>query len=328
MEDNKSPTARNGREELSDEESDGVQFISIKVTSTEDSMHEEVLEEVDFTKQLTSPTRSVQISESPPKFDDHHDHFVYGHHPKVESPFQEFGKIFFLVFIWVLMIAFLASTPEKHIEKRQLVVPKDEPKFYNLPSQPSGTLVHITLQAPFLPDPKASPRKASNQSEDTRNKDNSMVIFLRTDTEKVLTPNKTFYVYKPEEIDSMNATKIEFTFDIGEDNLDDLHDDDVVQAVILSNFSKSIDDDKQEMPIIFSVDFTPINKPIGVLFAAFTLLLLYALIVWEVSWCLRVCWNIYEVNLEKSFICDLGRSPNLCRHHCQHSINRTACGFE
>lgn len=280
MEDSRPPNG--GRSEDSEEDSDGVQYIAIMVTSADGSVHDEQSLEAETAtstlKPQSSPARSVQISDSIQRFDEHHDY-----HPKVESPFHEFGKVFFLVFIWFLMVAFLTSTPEKKILKRQLVIPKDEPKYYNLPTQPHGTLIQITLQAPFLPDPKEHTRRANNRSEDFRNKDNSVIIFLRTASEKILTPNKTFFVYKPEEIDFVNASRIEFIFDIGEDNLEDLHEDDVVQAVIVSNFSKTIDDDKQEMPITFSVDFTPINKPIGVLFAAFTLILLYALIVWEVS---------------------------------------------
>lgn len=285
MEFNNPPNGKSGHDEDSDDDSDGVQFITIKVTSADGSVHEDIHLEADTAKSTSSPAKSVQISDSIQKFDEHHDHHdQYGHHPKVESPFHEFGKTFFLVFIWVLMVAFLTSTPEKKIEKRQLVIPKDEPKFYNLPTHPHGTLVQITIQAPFLPDPKEHTRKTNNNNtEDFRNKDNSVIIFLRTAAEKILTPNKTFFVYKPEEIDSVNASRIEFTFDIGEDNFDDLHDDDVLQAVIVSNFSKSHGGEKQEMPITFSVDFSPINKPIGVLFAAFTLITLYALIVFEVS---------------------------------------------
>lgn len=286
MEDSKSPLDRTHREDDSDEDSDGVQFISIKVTTVDGSIHEENNSDYGETKPPTSPKKFVQISENSPK-DEHHDHHDHAHHSKVESPFQEFGKIFFLIFIWILMVFFLTSTPEKRIEKRQLTIPIDEPKYFNFLVQPQSTLVQITLQAPFLPDPKERTYKSNNTFEDTRNKDNLMVIFLRTQADKILTPNKTFYIYKPEEIDFVNATRIEFTFDIGEDNFEDLREDDVIQAVILSNFSKSRDGDKQEIPITFSVDFAPINKPIGVLFAAFTLILLYALIVWEVS-CLFV----------------------------------------
>lgn len=287
MEENKSPTGK--KDDDSEEDDDGVQFIAIKVTSADGSIHEERKSEAgDVTP---SSQKRVQISESPPKFDDHHDEHHSYNHTKIESPFHEFGKTFFLVCIWLLMIAFLASTPEKKIEKRQLVVAIDEPKFYNLPAQPSNTLVLITIQAPFLPDPNVYTRKASNKSIDTRNKDNLLVVFLRTNSEKILTPNKTYYIYKPEEFDSVNASRIEITFDIGEENFDDLHDEDVVQTVIVTNFTKSLDHEKLEMPITFSVDFMPINKPIGVLFAAFTLILLYALIVWEVS---RSCHPFYQ----------------------------------
>lgn len=273
MADNKlTNEGKNQSENNSDDESDGVNFISIKVTNSDGNNSE---------LDAISP-KAVQMAEPTPRSEDLHDqHLNYDHHPKIESPFHEFGKIFFLVFIWFLMIAFLTSTPEKKIEKRQMVVPKDDPKFYNLPQQPNGTLIHLTLQGPFLPDQKEYLRKPSSTSEDTRNKDNSLVIYLRTISEKILSPNKTFYICKPNEIYLVNASTVEFTFDIGEDNLYELNDE-VVQAVIISNFSKASDYDKQEMPITLSVDFAPINKPIGLLFAAFTLILLYALIVWEV----------------------------------------------
>lgn len=292
MEDSKPVEEKNNREPNSDDEdSDGVQFISIKVTNPDGSVKEGNSSEAEG----ASPKKAVHMFvDHSLKFDQvstqesHQDEHSYGH-SKVESPFQEFGKTFFLVFIWVMMVAFLTSTPEKHIGKRQLVIPNDEPKFYNLPQSPNGTLVHITLQAPFLPDPKEYPKRFYNHSIDTRNKENSLIIYLRTASMKTLTPNKTFYVYKPHELDLVNTSKIEFTFDIGEDNLYELNDE-VVQAVIISNFSKTSDRDKPEVPITLQVDFNPINKPIGVLFAAFTLILLYTLIVWEVrsDYCLLI----------------------------------------
>lgn len=280
MEDKES-NDRHHDDENSDDESDGAQFISIKVTNPDGVFNDEP---VDTEAVVIKPKKTVQMVDTTPSrsVDEHHEHVE--HHPKLESPFHELGKNFFLVFIWLMMIFYLATTPEKKIAKRQLVLPIEGPKIYDFPVQPSGTLVHVTLQAPFLPNPHENKRKASNRSVlvDTRNKDNTIVIFLRTvANEIILTPNRTFYVHKPEDIDEVNATKVEFTFDMGEDN--ELHEDDVVQAVIQSNFSKSNFKDIQEMPIIFSVDFTPINKPVGVLFAAFTLILLYALIVWEVS---------------------------------------------
>lgn len=282
-------------EKHSDDESDDAQFITIKVTSNpscelmsddEQNKHDEYDVIRRSSSLLTTPKNRVTISESPSRLDDgeqqQHEH---GFHPKVESPFHEAGKVFFLIFIWLLMILFLTTTPEKKILKRQLVIPIDEPKIYNLPRQPNGTLIHITIQAPFLPNQKEFTKKSINKSKtiDTRMRDNSIVIFLRTDSEKVLTPNKTLFVHKPEEIDSVNATNVEFIFDITEDNLEELHDEDIVQAVIVSNFSKSSVEEKQEIPIMFSVDFTPINKQIGVLFATFTLMLLYVCIIWEVN---------------------------------------------
>lgn len=281
-------------ERHSDDESDDAQFITIKVTNMDSHGADDENERTDCSMTelddlKPSPIihkKTVSIADSPPTSSvDHHDSGQFtGHHPKFDSPFHEFGKIFFLVFIWILMTVFLTSTPEKKIERRQLVVPIDEPKFYTLPRLPNGTLMSITIQAPFLPNQREFTSKWKNRSvEDPRQRDNSLTIFLRTDADKILTPNKTFYLYKPGDIDFVNATNIEFTFDITEDNLEDLHDDDIIQAVIVSNFAKSSKDEKQEVPIMFSVDFTPINKQIGVLFATFTLILLYVSIIWEVS---------------------------------------------
>lgn len=263
----------------SDDEVDG-RFIAIKVTNPEGISREGSHLEFDGIR----PRKIVQMADTPTQSENSYDHFNYPH-PRSGTPFHEFGKVFFLMCIWILMVSFLASTDEKKIEKRQLVVPIEGPKLYDLPLKPTGTLVHISLQAPFLSDPiqYTRGRRGRNSTKDNRNKDNSLVIFLRTDSEKILTINKTFYVCKPQDIDTVNTSKVEFVFDMGETYLDEVHDTDVVQVVLVSNFSKSSDREKTEMPIIFSVDFSPLNKSLGVLFAAFTLILLYALIVWEVS---------------------------------------------
>lgn len=269
-----------------DSDEDSSQFINMKIHTPSTKIEDEKTDASDIENVKASSAKCVRLAESPPKCEDHREHFSYGYHSKAENPFHEFGKVGFLVFIWFLMIAFLTSSPEKKIEKRQLVIPVDEPKVFTFPKLPTGTLVNVTIQAPFLPEPKEYNRKFSSLNQDNRNKDNSLIIFLKTQDGKILTTNKTFYISKPEEIDIVNATKLDFLFDIGEENLDDLHEADVIQAVMVSNFSKSNYRDKQEMPIIFSYDFEPLNKNIGVLFAAFVLMLLYALIIWEVSGCL------------------------------------------
>lgn len=267
-----------------------MQFITIKVTSTTGSVHEadtnldedEEKKSEGSEKKTLSPKRTrFADSPSPVKFDEHPgEHST--HHTKIETPFNDFGKTFFLVCIWVFILAFLTSTPEKKVDRRQLVVPIQEPKIYDLPKI-EGTVIHITIQAPFLPDPKEYPTRR-NKTLDKRNKDNFLTIFLKTNIDdRILSPNKTFYVYKPEDIDFVNASKLEITFDIGAEILEDFEDHEIAQFVILSNFSKTRDKDKVEIPIMFSHDFRTINKPIGVLFAAFTLILLYALIVWEVK---------------------------------------------
>lgn len=272
-------------EEDSDDDSDGDQFISIKVTNPEGATDEDKIEE--------QPPKPVKVKKSvhmkeptPPRLEESQEVIHYGqpnHHAKVESPFHEFGKTFFLVFIWGVMIAFLAATPEKKLPKRQLVLPINAPKYYNFPEQPSGNLIHVMLQAPFLPDPRMYIKRDKNKAViDTRNKDNTLVIFLQTINGSYVSPNKTYLIHKYDDFDRVSPSKVEFTLELNDEV--EIEEDDVFQAVIVSNFSKSPPEEVKEVPITFSVDFTPINKVVGVLFAAFTLILLYALIVWDVSW--------------------------------------------
>jgi P protein len=192
------------------------------------------------------------------------------------------------------MVAFLTSTPEKVLERRQLAVPIAEPRIYNFPKLPTSTRINATLSGAFLPSETKTDffDYKQNKHENTttrrkkvvKEKENYIKVYLQTDTERILTPPKIFGITAPDQFDLTNTTKIPIMFDIGEENFEDLHDgNEKLQLVILSNFTKTPEEQKQEMPLIFTYDLFPINKQIGIIFAAFVLIFLYALIIWEVS---------------------------------------------
>ena len=206
------------------------------------------------------------------------------------------------------MVFFLTRTPEKKIEKRQLSIPIDDARIYNFPVMPSGSRINVTLEGAFLPEvleqhqrrqTLMSRRKNSGDViEKEKDKDNYLRIYLRTNTKhRQLTQQRIYAIQNPSDFDYSNSTRLPIMFDIGEDNLDLLEEDgEQIQLVIESNFTKTPLEMKQEMPLIFSYDINPINKQIGVIFAAFVLIFLYALIIWEVSMFLVFVCFIVPIN--------------------------------
>lgn len=227
----------------------------------------------------------TQHLETPPKDDERHDI----HHD--QNPFHKFGKMGCLIFVWLLMVTFLASTPEKHLETRQLAIPIEEPRIYNFTQTPSGTRINATLSGAFLPYESNMDLYHKRQDYVTRkslriddkDKENYIRVYLQTNTERILTSPKIYAVVPPNEFDSTKPTRIPIMFDIGEDNLEQLDENyETLQLVIQSNFTKTSTNKKREMPLMFTYDISPINRQIGVICAAFILIFLYVLIIWEV----------------------------------------------
>lgn len=219
--------------------------------------------------------------------------FIFLHEKStINFPDDRFGKTICLVFVWILMVFFLTSTPEKVLNVRQLAVPIAEPKIYNFPIKPTGLRINATLTGAFLPsaavvefDPKRpvmpKGRKGGKQIEE---KENYIRVYLRSDANTILTPAKIYAVSPPDMFDLTKMTKVPVMFELAEEDFEDLQDyDQTLQLVIESNFTKTPEDKKQEMPLTFTYDIAPINRQIGVICAAFVLIFLYALIIWEVS---------------------------------------------
>lgn len=224
--------------------------------------------------------------ESPPKLgEDHHEQ------KDDRNPFHKFGKTGCLVAVWFLTVAFLTSTPEKTLQPRQLAVPISEPRIFHFPENPKGTRINASLAGAFEPPYDGLVEQNLMRTDymhrksklDQKEIDNYIRVYLQTDTEKILTPPRIFAVVSPQRFDSANTTRVPIMFDIGEDNMEQLKEDgEKIQLVIRSNFTKTPESLKQEMPLTFIYDIAPINKQIGVIFAAFVLIFLYVLIIWEV----------------------------------------------
>lgn len=240
---------------------------------------------------IISPSREdskhhVQLSphqeSSPPKDDDHH--LDTETRAEGTNPFQKFGKTICLVFVWIMMVGFLTSTPEKHLNIRQLAVPISGAKIYDFPIKPTGSRINATFTGAFLPSPaqvEFNP-KSYRKLRPVEAKENYLRIYLRMDNESIITPPTIYGVHPPHLFDLVNMTKIPVMFDITED-LEEIREKDIkLQLIIESNFTMTAQERKQEMPIMLSYDIGPINRQIGVIFAAFVLIFLYALIIWEV----------------------------------------------
>lgn len=255
-------------------------------------------EKVHFQHQVSSGHHQ----DTPPK-DEHHEE------NGDQNPFHRFGKIGCLVCVWILMVGFLTSTPEKTLEVRQIAVPIAESRIYNFPELPTGTRINATFAGAFQPlevvirsdmkKPDLIIRK--NQKQDDKEFENYIRVYLQSDSQKILTQPKVYAVVAPHLFDTTNTTKIPIMFDIGEDNLESLQEDgEMLQLVIQSNFTTTPEKLKQEMPLTLVYDIAPINRQIGVLFAAFVLIFLYALIIWEVSFIiparfLTLCYTLKVV---------------------------------
>lgn len=287
--------------------------------------------------------------DTPPKeTDEHHDE-----NNSNQNPFHRFGKIGCLVAVWCLMVMFLTSTPEKVLERRQLAVPIAEPRIYNFTKLPStGTRINATFAGAFLPSESTVDHQQkkydyiTRKSKMEKEKENYIRVYLRSDkSDKALTLPKLFAVVEPKYFDTTNTTKIPIMFDIGEDNFEELEESDaILQLVIESNFTKTPEDQKQEMPLQFVYDIAPINKQLGVIFAAFTLIFLYALIIWEVSialdqplqlkYLLRIVKEYYSFIRHAIFfivsvtLLFADCTPNFCRHDCQYFVDCFTCSIK
>jgi hypothetical protein len=204
---------------------------------------------------------SVARQCTPPKDDENHD--------ETQNPFHKYGKTGLLFFVWVLMVFFLTRTPEKKLEKIQILIPIDEEKVYNFLTLPAATRINVTLEGAFLPDSLEQSQKRQDALMNRKThlkaieteKENYLRVYLRSSNKRQLTLPKHYAITPPEQFDFSNNSKLIIMFDIGEDNLEELEgNNEKIQLVIESNFTTTPHDRKQEMPLIFGFDLHPINK--------------------------------------------------------------------
>lgn len=209
--------------------------------------------------------------ESPPKEDE----------DKNQKPFQKYGKMIFLFLVWFFVTAVLTYQPEKDLKMKQLSIPiSGYSKHYILPTLPISTRIGLNLEGGFLKE------KFNNRTENFLSiylqsvnsyKDKDLPEWSRSESVKNISEVFHIPVIEPDLIEHTPATKKNLIFMIGEDNLEFLKETHgLIRIIIQSNFYKV-------MPIKVKYDYAPVNIDVGVIYAAFALIFLYGLIIWEVS---------------------------------------------
>lgn len=187
----------------------------------------------------------------------------------------------FLFLIWFFIVAVLTYQPEKEVKMKQLSIPiNGKSKYYILPQLPHSTRIGINLEGAFLKEKfnnrteyylsvylQSIPSREMNDVSDWGpNKE------LKNMTDPIFIP-----VSNPELFDFSVSVKKSHLMYVKEDDLDNLKEHKgFIRLVLKSNFYRV-------MPLKLKYDYAPVNIDVGVIYAAFALIFLYGLIIWEVS---------------------------------------------
>lgn len=176
-------------------------------------------------------------------------------------------------------MAFLVVKSEKIVNAKHLSIPVDKTKAYILPELPLSSRVKFSFEGTFLGE------------HHTNITEHYLTIYLQSltstlegnqsevvDSDSVHNISDPWHVpiVHPYLFDSAAIIKKQHSFDISDNNFERIHSQSsAVRMMIKSNIKASI-------PIAVTYDQSPVNRDIGVIYAAFVLIFLYALIIWEV----------------------------------------------
>ncbi|XP_062705495.1 P protein isoform X2 [Aedes albopictus] len=268
-----------GEEEEEDDEDNGNEFITINVTNEQGENKE--LEHIKEKKEIPKPHVHHLAGHyigniTPPK----HDDIDTGqNHLDEDHPFRKYSKIICLFITWMVIIAFLVVKDEKMVHTKHLSIPAGKTKAYILPKLPLSSNVKFGLEGTFLSE------QYTNITE------HYLAIYLQSltstlegnesevvNSDSVQNISDPWYVpiVHPYLFDSAPIIKKQHSFDISDNNFERIHaQSSAVRMMVRSNIKTSI-------PIAVRYDQSPVNRDIGVIYAAFVLIFLYALIIWEV----------------------------------------------
>uniref|UniRef100_A0A336L061 CSON002011 protein n=1 Tax=Culicoides sonorensis TaxID=179676 RepID=A0A336L061_CULSO len=203
-----------------------------------------------------------------PKNDDH------------ANPFKNNSKIVCLFFAWFFVMILLMLTKEKDPHSKQISVPAyDSMKSFIVPTLPTSNTVKISIYGAFLSDDFAN--MSSNVLElQLQGIMSNLHLNQTSDELKNYTTDLT-NIWKvpclpPNEFDTTNLLKKHHTFTIKSEDREKLVENDgIIRVIFKSNMNVNL-------PLKIAVDTSPINQELGILYSAFVLVFLYALIIWEV----------------------------------------------
>jgi Na+/H+ antiporter NhaD/arsenite permease-like protein len=199
---------------------------------------------------------------------DIHQHFSTHHH---QNKYVKFVKMAVLLAIWVMFTIFLMSKNEKVLTYKQLAIPIEKSKTYVLEGAPIDPRIGINIQGAFLSD--HSPTNDSNFLE----------VFLQLvyrditngDIVEDITEIWRIPVVDTQFIDTAAELKKKYVFRISSEDHERIKLNETELRVHLkTNFTSNL-------AINLAYDPSPIDRDIGIIYAAIVLLGLYVLIIWE-----------------------------------------------
>lgn len=196
---------------------------------------------------------------------DMHHHFT-GHHK--QNKYVSWAKMAVLLIAWVMFTLFLMSKNEKVLHYRQLAIPRSDIKTYILEETPLDPRVGLIFKGSFLGEHYDN------------NSTNYMHYYLSLHYKNGTTVNITDYeLYFPvanlEEMDSVKELKRSKTVHLKYADFDDIREKKAeLQLNLHTNFDASF-------PVNFVYDPSPLDKDMGIIYAAIVLFGLYIMIIWE-----------------------------------------------
>ncbi|XP_053694022.1 P protein-like [Sabethes cyaneus] len=269
-------------EEEYDDDDNGNEFITINVTNEEGQNRE--VEHIKEKKEIPKPHVHHLAGHyigniTPPKHEDFND--TGQTHMDEDHPFRKYSKIICLFIAWMIIMAFMVVKDEKFISEKHLSIPAGRTKSYILPELPQSSRVILAFEGTF------SGEQYTNLTE------YYLTIYLQSLTSNLDRNQSEMYTAGPDSVrnisdmwfipivhpylfDNAPVVKKQNIFEISDSNYDRIHQQSsAVRLMIKSNIQASI-------PIAVHYDQSPVNRDVGVIYAAFVLIFLYALIIWEV----------------------------------------------
>lgn len=272
-------TMEDDMDEEEGEEEDANEFITIHVHAQSQPKEEEhIKEKKEIPKPHVRHLAGHYIGNiTPPKHDEIND--TGQSHLDEDRPFRKYSKIICLFITWMVIMAFLVVKDEKIVAPKHLSIPVGKTKSYILPELPLSTRVKFSFEGTFL------------NEQFTNITEHYLTIYLQSltstlegnltetyGTESVQNISDPWHIpiVHPYLFDSAPITKRQHIFEISDNSYERIHEQSsVVRLMVKSNIQAGI-------PISVQYDQSPVNRDVGVIYAAFVLIFLYALIIWEI----------------------------------------------